>query len=84
MFTFVVRLCLLTVSGGIIYLPLQNAYVNRQNRRNREKQLLQEQAAHIYAYCTTMRRVYRREIDVTHNRDLQDAYEFEKIAYLNN
>lgn len=77
MFTLLVQLWLAVVSIGLLCLALQGAFCYlRDGRRNR--QLL---AAHYYAQLVVMDRVQKGDYKTTD--EIRQAYEFEKIAYLN-
>lgn len=79
MFTFFVQLWLIVIITGILALILQATYVTlRDGRRNRR--LL---AAHFYAKLVVSDRVLNGELDPNSPADLETAYQFEKIAYLN-
>lgn len=79
MFTFLVRLWLATVTTGLLCLALQHIYVTLRDGR-RQRRLL---AAHYYAQLVVMDRVQKGELDGYSVEAVREAYEFEKIAYLN-
>lgn len=80
MFNFFVRAWLLLLLSGFVLFTLQSTYLwLRDGRRNRR-----HRAAHFYAQLVVMDRVNRGEFQNKTTADLQEAYEFEKIAYLNN
>lgn len=79
MFTFLVRFWLVSVSTGLVLLALQSAYLYIRDGR-RERRLL---AAHFYAQLIVQDRVHKGEFDGRPVTDVNEAYEFEKIAYLN-
>lgn len=80
MFNFLVRLWLAGVLTFAIGFALQHIYVTlRDGRKNRR--LLR---AHFYAQLVVMDRVHKGEFEGRTSDDIRTAYEFEKIAYLNN
>lgn len=79
MFTFFVRLWLIGVLSVATALFLQALYLTLRDGRRSRRQM----RAHFYAQLIVMDRVKKGEFDGKTPQDIQDAYEFEKIAYLN-
>lgn len=79
MFTNLVRIYLAVILTGAATLALQHIYVTlRDGRKTR-----QHYAAHHYARLVIIDRVNNGEFNGRSFEDVRDAYEFEKIAYLN-
>ncbi len=79
MYTFLARaFCIIILMGGAT-LAFQHIYVTLRDGRNNRRNL----TAHYYAQLVVMDRVQKGELDFTSIASMQEAYEFEKIKYLN-
>lgn len=79
MFNFLVRLWLAGILSIALGFALQHIYVTLRDGRKYRR----HQRAHFYAQLVVMDRVNKGEFEGRSTEDLRTAYEFEKIAYLN-